>query len=175
MLEKLLQYLTNTKHLKNADELEKMVEHFQKAAPRSFGENHFDLSAATGIDHRKWEEFLKFPYIQEYIEEQMALVNSTNATKAMINLGDARTSTDIQAAKFVQQMAKGDKQRSSKPFTVQFLPEDTLKLTKALLTVYKIMMTTKDEDAIFEAIFEVIPPTQEDLDAITKIKALRTS
>lgn len=172
MLDKLIKHLPNFRHIKDEKELQLMWDHFLKAAPHSFGETHYELSTASGLSPEKWEEFRATSDVQKFIESQMAQINEVTKAKAMLNLSNARTSTDVQTAKFVQQLAKEDKTRSSKPFTIQFLPEDTLKYKKALLTIYKQIMDNDDKWAIIDTIFEVIPPTQEDINAITKAKAL---
>lgn len=122
------------------------------------------------MDPAKWEEFKKIPAIQKYIQEQMAIINEANQTKAMVRLGDATTSTDIQAAKLARDMSKTEAHRSSKPFTIQYLPIETLKYKKALMEIGQRVQQGAQPYELLDIVWSVIPPSKEELDAITKAR-----
>lgn len=168
MIDKLIEQLGSLKQIQTEKELRQMWDHYQKDAPNSFGQNHFDLANVTGIAATKWEEFKKHPLIKNYTQEQMAIIQDTNRTKAMVRFGDAVTSTDIQVAKLARDMAKTEDHRSSKPFTIQFLPMETLRYKRALMQVVQRTLEGAPAHDILDIVWAVIPPTKEMLDVAGK-------
>lgn len=99
-----------------------------------------------------------------YVDEQLALVNAANAKRAILDLGSASSSIDIQKSKQFLEMQKQNKAQEFKPFTVMFLPRETLKYKRSLLKIDKAieeaLATGKEIDLheIRAYIYESIPP-----------------
>lgn len=159
----------------NLKELEQMVEHFEKGAPATYAKNHFELAHETGLAYTKWEEFLSLAEVATHIDEQLGLVNAAAAKKAMLDLGTASSSIDVQKSKQFLEMQKQKQTQDFKPFNVYMLPKEALKYKRALLkvriTINEAMKKGIEVDLheLLAYIDEAIPPKREDIkDAISQ-------
>ena len=94
--------------------LHQMASIYQDNLPDSLYLNQYQLAEQFGFTARQWNEFLKVPEVDLFIEQEVAQIAEIGARKALAKLisGDS-DSSDIQAAREILSKSKLIQQRSN--------------------------------------------------------------